>query len=583
MRPRFFLFLYQRIFLRVFLLFFVVFIIGCGSKDHFAKEMAENQHVVGSEKEIIVLNGKMHFYWNQLLEPSDFQRANSPEASALVDFPDTWNNFEIDENRLPGRGHATYRTWFIADTVLPMALKVDDYCNAFKIWINGKFVAGAGNPGTGPVSNIAAKVNVVKAFIPERGMNEVVIQTANYEEKYGGFRQPFLIGTETEIRRIESDEKIAEAFVLGVILAMALYHLVLFALNRKRKAFLWFGAMSFFIALRLGLLSHIDFFDPWLQQNVHFYLKLAIAAMYLTSAALFLFFYSVFPDRLKKWIRDLYSLMALAFVGITFILPYYLVSVGIHFFQLFFLLGFLYLFYLTIRSFSGSSKYKRMIGVGILLFLLATAFEALIFNRAVYSGYTLHYGLVGFIIFQSFALSADFSETVRKNQELTKVLDRQNKNLKKEVEEKSRESIEAKERELLTVMMQKSGNDRLLRIIEEKLRRISLSQVEDSNENISNVVKTINNALHSDESDRYFFHFEKIHPGFFDSLKHKHPSLSQNELKLCAYLRMNLGNLEIAGFLHVEQESVRKAKTRMRKKMNLESNRDIQAYLLNMR
>jgi hypothetical protein len=566
MRSEIQLLILQRIFLQIFPILLIVILWGC-DEENTVDQYDEIFQVYNSKQQITVLDGKMLFYWDQLLEPSDFVGLNSPEASALVEFPDTWNNFEIDGKRLPGRGHATYRAWFTVDTVVPMALKADDYCNAFRLWINGKLVAGDGVPGVSAGRNKAAKVNVVESFVPVKGLNELVLQTANYEEKYGGLRQPILIGTESQVRQTASGEKVADAFVLGLILMMALYHLTLFALNRKRKAFLWFGLMAFFIALRQGLLSHIQIFNPWVQDNVHFYLKLSIAAAILTSVALFFFFHSVYPNWLKKWIRDLYCFVALTFTILALVLPVYTVSVGIHFIQFFVIAGLVYIFYLTIRSFSDSSKFKWMIGIGVLLFLLATGFEALIFNRTVYTGYTLHYGLIVFIVFQSFALSADFSKASRENEKLTKALDRHNKNLQKEVELKSREAIEAKERELLSVMMQKLGTDTLLKKIEDKLKPISNTNIKSNDEIISGVVKLINNTLISDESDKYLFHFEKIYPGFLDALQYSHPGLSQNELKLCAYLRMNLGNREIAGFLYVEPESVRKAKTRMSKKM----------------
>ncbi|MFO8002144.1 MAG: 7TM diverse intracellular signaling domain-containing protein [Marinilabilia sp.] len=557
----------------------MLFLSGCNDKNISGDHVSFQ--VENSRQEITVLDGKMAFYWNQLLKPTDFQSEDIPVMSALVDFPESWNNFEIDGKSLPGRGHATYRTCFVVDSVRPLALKVFDYCNAFRLWINGELVAQKGMPTTNAENNTAAKVNVVESFIPEKGMNELVLQTANYEEHYGGFRQALLIGEEAQIRLMASKEKTADAFVLGVILMMALYHLVLFVMNRERKAFLWFGLMAFFIALRQGLLSHLQIFDYWLQENVHLYLKLAISAAILTSVTLFFFFYSVYPLWLKRWIRDVYSIISIIFVLAAMLLPVYFVSVGIHFFQVFIIVGLSYIFYLTVKALPGSSRYKRMIGAGIILFLLATVLEVFIFNRAVYSGYTLHYGLVGFIIFQSFALSADFSATSRKNRELTVALDRYNKNLQIEVENKSREVIEAKERELLSVVMQKTGTDKLLKKIEEKLSRISYADVKENNEQISDVVKLIQNALNSDESEKYLLHFEKIYPGFFDALKTLHPALSPNELKLCAYLKMNLGYKEIAGFLHIEPESIRKAKTRMRKKMGLLSNRDIQDYLMN--
>jgi hypothetical protein len=50
-----------------------------------------------------------------------------------------------------------------------------------------------------------------------------------------------------------------------------------------------------------------------------------------------------------------------------------------------------------------------------------------------------------------------------------------------------------------------------------------------------------------DEEWEYFTkHFDKVHSNFIVSLKAIHPNISNNEIKLCAYLRMNLTTKEIA-------------------------------------
>ncbi|MFO8066165.1 MAG: LuxR C-terminal-related transcriptional regulator, partial [Bacteroidales bacterium] len=58
-----------------------------------------------------------------------------------------------------------------------------------------------------------------------------------------------------------------------------------------------------------------------------------------------------------------------------------------------------------------------------------------------------------------------------------------------------------------------------------------------------------------------------------------HPSLSQNEIRLAAYMKLNMTHKDIGRILNVQPESVRKAKTRMRQKMGLASDKDITNYL----
>ncbi|SFW72446.1 7TM-DISM domain-containing protein [Chitinophaga sancti] len=71
------------------------------------------------------------------------------------------------------------------------------------------------------------------------------------------------------------------------------------------------------------------------------------------------------------------------------------------------------------------------------------------------------------------------------------------------------------------------------------------------------------------EWDKFRLHFEQVHPGFFEKLKLKHPSLTNNELRLYAYFHINLSTKEIATLLNIEAASVRQAKTRLNKKLKV--------------
>lgn len=76
------------------------------------------------------------------------------------------------------------------------------------------------------------------------------------------------------------------------------------------------------------------------------------------------------------------------------------------------------------------------------------------------------------------------------------------------------------------------------------------------------------NQFLDNDWEKFKLHFEQVHPRFFENLKAQYPGLTQNETRLCAYFHMNLGTKEIAGLLNIDPASVRRAKTRLNKKMN---------------
>jgi len=81
----------------------------------------------------------------------------------------------------------------------------------------------------------------------------------------------------------------------------------------------------------------------------------------------------------------------------------------------------------------------------------------------------------------------------------------------------------------------------------------------------------------------FYSDFEKIYPSFSQSLKKTSPNISENELKLCALIRLNLSSKEIGQLLNITQDSVNKARYRLRKKLGLIYNEDIFTTLLNIK
>lgn len=72
----------------------------------------------------------------------------------------------------------------------------------------------------------------------------------------------------------------------------------------------------------------------------------------------------------------------------------------------------------------------------------------------------------------------------------------------------------------------------------------------------------------------------KVHPLFFETLKAKHPDLSVNELKMCAYTKLNMNGKEISRLLNTNPNSVQMARYRLKRKMNLPETVSFNDYLM---
>ena len=95
------------------------------------------------------------------------------------------------------------------------------------------------------------------------------------------------------------------------------------------------------------------------------------------------------------------------------------------------------------------------------------------------------------------------------------------------------------------------------------------------------VIKVIDKSL-SQTDDWEFFQeaFNNADKDFLQKVKHLYPILTPNDLRLCAYLRLNLSSKEIAPLLNISHKSVEIKRYRLRKKMNLSSSDNLVSHIL---
>ena len=142
------------------------------------------------------------------------------------------------------------------------------------------------------------------------------------------------------------------------------------------------------------------------------------------------------------------------------------------------------------------------------------------------------------------------------------------------------QDVDAKNRELAASTMSLIKKNELLNIIKEDLKK---SSEENSGRNIKSVISTINSNIAEKDSWKVFKEaFDNADKDFLKKIKAAHPSLTPSDLKLCAYLRLNLTSKEIAPMLNISIRSVEIKRYRLRKKLNLLHDDGLVNYILSI-
>jgi DNA-binding CsgD family transcriptional regulator len=77
-------------------------------------------------------------------------------------------------------------------------------------------------------------------------------------------------------------------------------------------------------------------------------------------------------------------------------------------------------------------------------------------------------------------------------------------------------------------------------------------------------------------------HFDKVHPNFFKKLKQLSADLTDENLKVCAYIKMGMVTKQIAQLLYITPKSVQINKYRLKKKLNLPEEEDLVKFICNL-
>ncbi len=141
---------------------------------------------------------------------------------------------------------------------------------------------------------------------------------------------------------------------------------------------------------------------------------------------------------------------------------------------------------------------------------------------------------------------------------------------------------ENKTRQLADSTMNLVRKNEILIQLKHKLKNFKTDQNGKTNKvEVNKSLRLIDEHISSEEDWAVFeSHFNQLHGEFFKRLKTEYPDLTPGDLRLAAYLKMNLSSKEIAPLLNISLRGVENKRYRLRQKMDLDSNTNLTAMMI---
>ncbi len=152
------------------------------------------------------------------------------------------------------------------------------------------------------------------------------------------------------------------------------------------------------------------------------------------------------------------------------------------------------------------------------------------------------------------------------------ILSLQNEKLAKESESKSSE--------LMSKAMQMGHKSEVMQSLKEGLESLRIGQTDVNIRKIRALESIVHNELHDEDNWKQLaMYFDQVNHHFTEKLLKTYPFLTQNDLRICILIKLNLSIKEMAALLNVSIQGIEKSKYRLKKRLQLGIEDDLTEFL----
>lgn len=369
-------------------------------------------------------------------------------------------------------------------------------------------------------------------------------------------------------------------FFFGAILIMAIYNLII-SLSTQYKEYLLFALYNLLTVITSFVMSSQHLMLEWvpvfgIERNLRFIPAMFLACSYVNFSIKFLEIREYAPK-----LHRILNKMIFVYLSLSICLLFSLFETVFVIFALVTSASFLAILITAIRK-SRKDKSARFFLIGniavctVCLLQIASLYAIIPTKIMIFSS-----SIILMTEILTFSLAVAYKLKVSKRTMLDMKFSNQMQEEKLKMESEIRKNLELevgkKARALTSSSIQWLNMSNNLEKLGEEISNSFKGLDSKKTKKILKQIEEIKNF--EDQWNSFKIHFESVHPDFFTRIEKKHPSLSQNDLKVCAFMKMKLSNKQMAIILNVTKKAIEQSKRRMRKKLNLEAEEDILKHL----
>jgi len=147
--------------------------------------------------------------------------------------------------------------------------------------------------------------------------------------------------------------------------------------------------------------------------------------------------------------------------------------------------------------------------------------------------------------------------------------------------EKVEAELEFKKKELVTHALHLAKKNEVLESIKQKA--LDQKKVSQDGASYQKLVNIINLDIHDDVSwETFTRQFQEVHTDFYSTVSKTYPNVTTGDMRLMSLIKMNLSSKEMANILNISIPGIKKARQRLRKKMELETKDSLEKAVLSI-
>jgi two-component system LytT family sensor kinase len=371
-----------------------------------------------NRQNVVSLNGDWEFYWEKFITDKELKNGAKPDL--IQNVPEVWNNYRINQKKLPGFGYGTYRLKVTkAHSGEPIAIWIPTVSTEYRLYIDETLIASSGKVSTIQSESIPQYLPQQIVFTPKHNTFNIVLQVSNYTYARGGMWYALYLGSPKQIFDIARGTLSRDLFILGSLSVMIFIYSSIFIFRKKEKSNLFFAVLCFISACRT-LLHGSYLFNiilPFLPFK--FIICLDYMVLFWFPVVLTALLKELYPCEFQTKIIQFLFCYAVLMSVLIILTPVSFFTNFVYLAELVFLIVSVYIYTEMSLAIIHHREHAALLLTGCIILLVGATYDVMYQNSIITTGFFELTPICFFLlmIMQAFVLAKNFTVTLQRNEE----------------------------------------------------------------------------------------------------------------------------------------------------------------------